>query len=201
MFTCGPRPHATDHNFRTPVRKSRNNEKIIFWSWIGFCQTQVRSSKVLNESKYSIPLVRFAFDNVLLKNPSFFNFHHISFCVEPSLMFCRVAESCVGGNDKTDRRYPAHLPTKLKRQNNLAQNHPIHPITCIGHSRLPIVIEFNFVKERKNGKRKGCFNSYFNVSVISDRPSEFLNTRLRIGTQKLTPAANLTKLKCFVRKS
>ena len=64
-------------------------------------------------------------------------------------MFCRVAESCVGGNDKTDHRYPAHLPTKLNRQNNLAQNHPIHPITCIGHSRLIIVIEFNFVKGEK----------------------------------------------------
>ena len=64
-------------------------------------------------------------------------------------MFCRVAESCVGGNDKTDHRYPAHLPTELNRQNNLAQNHPIHPITCIGHLRFLIVIEFNFVKGEK----------------------------------------------------
>ena len=135
------------------------------------------------------------------KNPSFFNFHHISFCVEPSLMFCRVAESCVGGNDKTDHRYPAHLPTKLNRQNNLAQNHPHPPHylywTFASHNCHWIQL----CEGRKNGKCKRCFNSYFNVSVISDRPSEFLNTRLRIGTQKLTPAANLTKLKCFVRKS
>lgn len=53
-------------------------------------------------------------------------FHHISSCVEPSLMFCRVAESCVAGNDKTDHRYPAHLLPELNRQNNLIQNH-LHP--------------------------------------------------------------------------
>ena len=156
---------------------------------------------MLNESKYSMPGVHCAFGNVLLKNPFFPNFHHISFCVEPSLMFCRVAESCVGGNDKTDHRYPAHLPTKLNRQNNLAQNHPHPPHylywTFASHNCHWIQL----CEGRKNGKCKRCFNSYFNVSVISDRPSEFLNTRLRIGTQKLTPAANLTKLKCFVRKS
>ena len=53
-------------------------------------------------------------------------FHHISSCVEPSLMFCRVAESWVAGNDKTDHRYPAHLLPELNRQNNLIQNH-LHP--------------------------------------------------------------------------